>query len=37
MIVGLKKLKWKPKFKLEDKIIEINDWYKKNINIYKKR
>ena len=33
----LKKLKWKPKFRLEDKIIEINDWYKKNINIYKKR
>ena len=33
----LKKLKWKPKFRLEDKIIEINDWYKKNINLYKKR
>ena len=33
----IKKLKWKPKYTLEDKIIEINNWYKKNINNYKKR
>ena len=32
-----KKLNWKPKVKLEDKIKEINNWYKENINFYKKR
>ena len=33
----MKKLNWKPKVKLEDKIKEINNWYKENINFYKKR
>ncbi len=33
----MKKLNWRPLTKLEDKIIEINNWYKKNINFYKKR
>ncbi len=33
----IKTLNWRPKFKLEDKIIEINNWYKKNINLYKNR
>ena len=31
------KLGWKPKTKIEDKILEINDWYKKNISRFKKR
>ena len=26
----------KPKTKIEDKILEINDWYKKNISRFKK-
>ena len=33
----IKKLNWKPITKLEDKILEINNWYKKNLNFYKKR
>ncbi len=33
----IKKLGWKPKVKVEDKIFEINNWYKKNINRFKKR
>jgi UDP-glucose 4,6-dehydratase len=33
----IKKLNWKPKIKLEDKIFEINSWYKDNISRYKKR
>ena len=35
--VKIKKLGWKPKVKVEDKIFEINNWYKKNINRFKKR
>ncbi len=31
------KLGWKPKTKIEDKISEINEWYKKNISRFKKR
>ena len=31
------RLGWKPKTKIEDKISEINDWYKKNISRFKKR
>ena len=31
------KLGWKPKTKIEDKISEINNWYKKNISRFKKR
>ena len=31
------KLGWKPLVKVEDKIEEINDWYKKNINRFKNR
>ncbi len=31
------KLGWKPKTKIEDKITEINNWYKKNITRFKKR
>ena len=31
------KLGWKPKTKIEDKILEINNWYKKNISRFKKR
>ena len=30
------KLGWKPKNKIEDKISEINEWYKKNISDLKK-
>ena len=33
----IKKLGWKPKVKVEDKIFEINNWYKKNISRFKKR
>ena len=33
----IKKLGWKPKFNVEDKIFEINEWYKRNINRFKKR
>ncbi len=33
----LKKLGWKPLVKVEDKISEINIWYKNNINRFKKR
>lgn len=33
----LTKLGWAPKIKVEDKIKEINDWYKENINRFKKR
>ncbi len=31
------KLGWKPKTRIEDKISEINNWYKKNILRFKKR
>ena len=31
------KLGWKPKTKIEDKVSEINNWYKKNISRFKKR
>ncbi len=31
------KLGWKPKTKVEDKIFEINNWYKNNSKRYKKR
>ena len=33
----IKKLGWKPKTKLENKISEINNWYKKNFKRYKLR
>ena len=33
----IKKLGWKPKFNVEDKIFEINEWYKRNINRFKKK
>tara|TARA_Y100000590_G_C15524022_1_gene940492 strand:+ start:81 stop:1043 length:963 start_codon:yes stop_codon:yes gene_type:complete len=33
----IKKLGWEPKTKVEDKIFEINNWYKENINRFKKR
>ena len=33
----IKRLGWKPKTKIEDKISEINDWYIKNISRFKKR
>ncbi len=33
----IKKIGWKPTTKIEDKIFEINSWYKKNINRFKKR
>ena len=33
----IKKIGWKPTTKIEDKIYEINSWYKKNINRFKKR
>ena len=33
----IKKLGWKPKTKLESKISEINNWYKKNFKRYKLR
>ena len=33
----IKKLGWHPKFKLEDKIVEINNWYKENQSLFKKR
>tara|TARA_B100000886_G_C20424068_1_gene493037 strand:- start:1646 stop:2602 length:957 start_codon:yes stop_codon:yes gene_type:complete len=33
----IKKLGWRPKFKLEEKIIKINSWYKENQNLFKKR
>ena len=33
----LTKLGWAPKIKVEYKIKEINDWYKENINRFKKR
>ena len=31
------KLGWKPKTNFEDKINEINNWYKKNIHRFKNR
>ena len=31
------KLGWRPKIKVEDKITEINNWYKENISRFKKR
>ena len=33
----IKKLGWKPKMRIEDKIQNINNWYKKNINRFKNR
>ena len=33
----IKKLGWKPKTKLENKISEINNWYRKNFKRYKSR
>jgi len=33
----IKKIGWKPKAKVEDKIFEINNWYKKNLFRFKKR
>ena len=33
----MKKLGWEPKYKLEDKIQEINNWYKINLERFKKR
>ena len=33
----IKKLNWKPIFKLEDKIEEVNNWYKINFRRFKKR
>ena len=33
----IKKLGWKPSTKVEDKITQINTWYKKNIKRFKKR
>ena len=33
----LKKLGWKPKIKVEDKLLEINEWYINNIKRFKKR
>tara|TARA_B100001250_G_scaffold332520_1_gene297943 strand:- start:496 stop:1458 length:963 start_codon:yes stop_codon:yes gene_type:complete len=33
----IKKIGWKPKVKVEDKIFEINNWYKKNLFRFKKR
>jgi dTDP-glucose 4,6-dehydratase len=33
----IKKLGWKPSIKVEDKIEEINNWYKNNITRFKKR
>ena len=36
-ILKIKKLGWKPKMRIEDKIQNINNWYKKNINRFKNR
>ena len=33
----IKKIGWKPKNKIEDKISEINNWYKKNISRFQNR
>tara|TARA_Y100000992_G_C21218197_1_gene469019 strand:- start:84 stop:1046 length:963 start_codon:yes stop_codon:yes gene_type:complete len=33
----IKKLGWRPKIRVEDKITEINNWYKENISRFKKR
>ena len=33
----IRKLDWKPLFKIEDKIKEINNWYKINLKRFKKR
>jgi len=33
----IKKIGWKPKNKIEDKISEINNWYKKNISRFQDR
>ena len=33
----IKKIGWEPETKIEDKIKEINSWYKKNIHRFKKR